>query len=187
MKLQSELDECNMELSNARNSVVNHELALNDRIKHVDEQNKTIQTLKTENLALRNDISLIKSKLENTSNTTTKEIDSMNEILASKKNVLGEKEQELSRVKMELDSRNLEQNRLQISQKYALDDLKLKEDEVNKLTEKNQILNNELLNGKLSRMELEHETKASKGKHSELVNEIEIYKKELEDLKDKCS
>jgi hypothetical protein len=32
----------------------------------------------------------------------------MNEILASKKNVLGEKEQELSRVKMELDSRNLE-------------------------------------------------------------------------------
>lgn len=76
---------------------------------------------------------------------------------------------------------------MQISQKYALDDLKLKEDEVNKLTEKNQILNNELLNGKLSRMELEHETKASKGKHSELVNEIEIYKKELDDLKDKCS
>jgi len=64
--------------------------------------------LKTENLALRNDISLIKSKLENTSNTSNKEIDSMNEILASKKNVLGEKEQELSRVKMELDSRNLE-------------------------------------------------------------------------------
>jgi len=37
MKLQSELDECNMELANARNSIVNHELALNDRIKHVDE------------------------------------------------------------------------------------------------------------------------------------------------------
>jgi hypothetical protein len=34
---------------------------------------------------------------------------------------------------------------------------------------------------------VEHETKASKGKHSELVNEIENYKKELEDLKDKCS
>lgn len=64
--------------------------------------------MKTENLALRNDISLIKSKLDNTSQATNQEIENMNEILTSKKNILGEKEQELSRVKMELDSRNLE-------------------------------------------------------------------------------
>lgn len=111
----------------------------------------------------------------------------MNEILTTKKNVLGEKEQELSRVKMELDSKNLEYNRLQIAHKYAVDDLKIKEDEVNKLTEQNQTLSNELLNGKLTRMELEHETKSSKGKFSELNNEIETYKKELDDLKNKCT
>lgn len=64
--------------------------------------------MKTENLALRNDISLIKSKLDNTCQASNQEIENMNEILTSKKNVLGEKEQELSRVKMELDSRNLE-------------------------------------------------------------------------------
>ena len=66
---------------------------------------------------MRNDISLIKSKLDNTSHTSQQEIDNINEILTIKKNVLGEKEHELSRVKMELDSKNLEYNRLQIVHK----------------------------------------------------------------------
>jgi len=36
-------------------------------------------------------------------------------------------------------------------------------------------------------MELEHETKSSLGKHNELINEIEVYKNELEDLRTKCT
>lgn len=35
MKLQSELDEANMELANARNGVVSQEKALNDMLKNV--------------------------------------------------------------------------------------------------------------------------------------------------------
>lgn len=36
-------------------------------------------------------------------------------------------------------------------------------------------------------MELEHDSKSSKSKNSELINEIEMYKNELDDIKTKCS
>lgn len=65
MKLQSELDEVNLELSNAKNSIKHHESVLNEKLKAKNDTSKEIEDLKSENLALRNDISLLKNKLNN--------------------------------------------------------------------------------------------------------------------------
>ena len=65
--------------------------------------------------------------------------------------------------------------------------MKAKDNEVNKLTTQIQTLSNDILNNKLSKMELEHDSKSSKSKNSELINEIEMYKNELDDIKTKCS
>jgi len=65
MKLQSELDEVKLQLSNAHNDVRQQEKMLNDKFKSTNNSNKELDELKSENLALRNDISLLKNKINN--------------------------------------------------------------------------------------------------------------------------
>jgi predicted unusual protein kinase regulating ubiquinone biosynthesis (AarF/ABC1/UbiB family) len=94
MKLQSELDEVKMQLSNAHNDVRQQEKVLNDKFKSTNNSNKELDELKSENLALRNDISLLKNKINNHSETSQKELEDINNILTIKKKNLSEKEQD---------------------------------------------------------------------------------------------
>jgi predicted unusual protein kinase regulating ubiquinone biosynthesis (AarF/ABC1/UbiB family) len=94
MKLQSELDEVKLQLSNAHNDVRQQEKVLNDKFKSTNNSNKELDELKSENLALRNDISLLKNKINNHSETSQKELEDINNILTIKKKNLSEKEQD---------------------------------------------------------------------------------------------
>ena len=94
MKLQSELDEVKLQLSNAHNDVRQQEKVFNDKFKSTNNSNKELDELKSENLALRNDISLLKNKINNHSETSQKELEDINNILTIKKKNLSEKEQD---------------------------------------------------------------------------------------------
>jgi peptidoglycan hydrolase CwlO-like protein len=65
MKLQSELNEVKLQLSNAHNYVRQQEKMLNEKFKSTNNNNKELDELKSENLAFRNDISLLKNKINN--------------------------------------------------------------------------------------------------------------------------
>lgn len=65
MKLQSELEEVKLELSNAQNAVKISEQEMDKRLKAKGDVSKEMEDLRGENLALRNDISLLKNKMNN--------------------------------------------------------------------------------------------------------------------------
>lgn len=94
MKLQSELDDVKLQLLNKENDVRQQEKMLNDKFKGKENWNKELDELKSENLALRNDISLLKNKINNHSETSQKELEDINNILTIKKKNLSEKEQD---------------------------------------------------------------------------------------------
>jgi len=185
-KLQSEKEH---ESSSKLIHIKNNDHTLKDKSFVINEQLLTIKNLKSENLALRNDISLINFTLNNSNKDQNHlAVDNIKSILTNKENSYNKEfEQELTAIKSELVLINQEYFRLQTSHRYTCDELKIKEEELSRLSEKVEISSNEILTAKLVTIELEHESKSSRGKHLELIGEIEVYKKELDELKLKCT
>jgi phage host-nuclease inhibitor protein Gam len=108
MQLQSSVDELQLELGNTKEAADRHLKTVNDKMHTVNEYSSMIENLKTENLSLRNDVSLLKSKVDNYSETSKREYQNLSTILTSNKQDIGDKDEEINKLRILLDTKTLE-------------------------------------------------------------------------------